>query len=160
LARLAWEGRASREGLLALLDRLDDENSAPTDSWTWFGWQEAILLLGATDRIDRVQRGWGAGRLAASYRDVDRQDWLPRIRAAAEHPDDPRRFCGLELVPIEDPAQSVDWSASAPHKPGDAPDDNELAWLDLALLRSVPENRCLEEADGLLTALAAGPVRA
>ena len=39
-------------------------------------------------------------------------------------------------------------------------DEDELAWLDLALLRTVPENQCLEEADGLLTALAAGPVRA
>ncbi len=159
LARLAWEGRASRESLLALLDRLDDENAAPTDSFVWFGWQEAILLLGATDRIGRVQRGWEAGRLAASYRDVDRRDWLEQVGAAMEHPDDPRRFIRLELVPIDDPAQSVGWTAAAPHKPGDALDEDELAWLDLALLRTVPENRCLEEADGLLTALAAGPVR-
>ena len=25
-------------------------------------------------------------------REVDRNDWLERIRAAAEHPDDPQRF--------------------------------------------------------------------
>ncbi len=68
-------------------------------------------------------------------------------------------FVELQLVPIDDPAQSVGWSALAPHEPGDALDEDELAWLDLALLRTVPENRCLEEADGLLTALAAGPVR-
>ena len=160
LARLVWDGRASRERLLALLDRLDDENADPADSLIWFGWQEAILLLGATDRIERVQHGWDAGRMAYSFRDIDRTDWLEQIRAAAEHPDDPRRFVDLELVPIEDPAQSVGWAAAAPHGPDDALDEDELAWLDLALLRTVPGNRCLEEADGLLTALAAGPVRA
>jgi Protein of unknown function (DUF1186) len=31
-ARLVWEGRASRERLLALLDRIDDEALAPADS--------------------------------------------------------------------------------------------------------------------------------
>jgi uncharacterized protein len=160
LARLVWEGHASRERLLALLDRLDDENADPTDSLIWFGWQETILLLGATDRIERVQHGWDAGRMAYSFRDVDRKDWLERVRAAAEDPDDPQRFVKLKLVPVEDPAQSVGWSAIGPHKPDDALDEDELAWLDLALLRTVPENRCLEEADGLLTALAAGPARA
>jgi uncharacterized protein len=160
LARLAWDGRASRDRLLALLDRLDDENAAPTNSLVWLGWQEAILLLGATDRTERVQRGWDAGRLAASCRDVDQQDWLEQVRAAADHHDDPRRFARRGLVPIEDPAQSVDWSALPPHEPGDALDEDELAWLDLALLRTIPANGCLEEADGLLTALAAGPGRA
>jgi len=128
LARLVWEGHASRERLLALLER--------------------------------VQHGWDAGRMAYSFRDVDRKDWLERVRAAAEDPDDPQRFVKLKLVPVEDPAQSVGWSAIGPHKRDDALDEDELAWLDLALLRTVPENRCLEEADGLLTALAAGPARA
>ena len=123
LARLVWEGRASRERLLALLDRLDDENADPADSLIWFGWQEAILLLGATDRIERVQHGWDAGRLAHSFREIDRKDWVEQVRAAAEDPDDPRRFVELELVPIEDPAQSVGWSAAAPHEPGDALDE-------------------------------------
>ena len=92
LARLAWEGRASRERLLALLDRLDDENADPADSLIWFGWQEAILLLGATDRTARVERGWQVRRLSHSFRDIDRKDWLEQVRAAAEHPEDPRRF--------------------------------------------------------------------
>ena len=54
LARLAWEGRASREALVALLDRFDREELAPPDNWVWFGWHNAIMLLGLTDWIDRV----------------------------------------------------------------------------------------------------------
>ncbi len=160
LARLAWEGRASREQLLALLDRFDDEALAPADSIAWFGWQEAILLLGATDRIERVQRGWQAGRLSYSFREVDRQDWLEQVRAAAEQPEDPQRFLKQQLVALDDPVEGIDWSTEPPGGPDDALGDDELAWLEVALLRTTPENRSLEEADGLLTALAAGPVRA
>ena len=105
LAKLAWEGRASREELLALLDRFDDDALAPVDSTAWFDWQEAILLLGATDRIERVQRGWQAGRLEYSFGEIDRQDWLEQVRAAAEQPDDPQRFLTARLVPPDDPPQ-------------------------------------------------------
>jgi yecA family protein len=160
LAKLAWEGRVSRDGVLAMLDRFDDEALAPVDSFAWFGWQEAILLLGATDRIERVQRGWQAGRLTYAFQEVDRQDWLEQIRAAAEHPDDSQRFLKQQLVPLEEGDESLDWSADAPRGPNDALSDDELAWLDIALMRTTPDNRSLEESDGLLTALAAGPVRA
>jgi uncharacterized protein len=159
LARLVWEGRASRERLLALLDRFDREALATLDSWAWFGWQEAILLLGVTDMIERVQQGWKAGRMSATYRDIDRQDWLEQTRKAAEQPDAPERFATDHLVPIDDPIASVEWSADPPSGPGERPSDDELAWVDTALLRTVPANLCMEEADGLLTALATGPVR-
>ena len=160
LARLVWEGRASRERLLALLDRFDREALVPVDSWAWFGWQEAILLLGLTDWTERVQRGWEAGRLSASFGDVDRQDWIERTRKAAEHPDDPKRFADDRLVPLDDPTADIGWSADPPSGPGEAPNDDEIAWLDTALLRTIKaKNLPLEAADGLLTALAAGPVR-
>jgi hypothetical protein len=110
LARLAWEGRVSREAVLALLDRFDHEALAPVDSIAWFGWQEAILLLGATDRIERVQRGWQAGRLSYSFREVDRRDWLEQVRAAAEQPEDPQRFLTQQLVALDDPVEGIDWS--------------------------------------------------
>ena len=51
-----WEGRASREALVELLDRFDREELAPPASWAWFGWRQAIMLLGLTDWIERVQR--------------------------------------------------------------------------------------------------------
>ena len=62
LARLAWEGRASREALVDLLDRFDHEELAPPSSWAWNGWHDAIMLLGLADWIERAQRGWDAGR--------------------------------------------------------------------------------------------------
>src|SRR5271166_4985302 len=144
LARLVWEGRASRERVLALLDRFDREALAPVNSWAWYGWQEAILLLGATDLIERVQRGWEAGRLSGSFREVDRQDWIEQTRKAAEYPDDSERFDDDRLVPIDDLTTGIEWSADPPSGAGEAPSDDELAWLDIALLRTTPANLCLE----------------
>lgn len=160
LARLAWEGQVPRQRVLALLDQFDREALAPIDSWAWFGWQEAILLLGATEMIEQVQRGWEAGRLSDSFRDVDRRDWIEQTEKAAAQPDDEERFVTDHVTRIVDPAKSVEWSADAPSGPGEPLSGDELAWLDNALLRTVAErNVALEEADGFLTALAAGPVR-
>ncbi len=158
LARLVWEGRASRERLLELLDRIDREELA-ADSYVWIGWQDAIMLLGLTDWIERVQRGWDNGRSVGTFEEVDREDWIERTRKAAAEPDDPQRFAHQLVVRIDDPARSVEWSAEPSSRPVEAPSHDERAWLDVVLLRSIPDNLCLEEADGFLTALAAGPVR-
>lgn len=160
LARLVWEGRASRERLLELLDRFDREGPAEPGSLAWLGWQDSILLLGLTDWIERVHSGWDAGRLPWLQRDVDRQDWLEQTREAAAQPDDPARFVERSIVPIDDPVTEIGWSAEPASRPGDPPTSDELAWLEVLLWRRVTKGTmCLEEVDGFLTALAVGPVR-
>jgi yecA family protein len=159
LARLAWEGRASRERVLELLDRFDRETIAEVGSLAWLGWQEAILLLGLTDWSERVQRGWDAGRLPWLQHDVDRRDWIEQTREAAAHPEDPERFVDRSIMAIDDPVAEIGWSAEPASRPGDAPTNDEMAWLELMLWRRVTRGTMsLEEADGFLTALAAGPV--
>jgi uncharacterized protein len=159
LARLAWEGRASREALVALLDRFDREELAPPDSWAWFGWHTAIMLLGLTDWIDRVERAHEAGRKLPMFdRDADRQEWLKGIQAAADHPEDAQRFIDDYLVPYDDPVKDLGWSPDPAGGPGDPLTSDELAWLDLALWRRLgTDTKCLEWADGYLSALAVGP---
>ena len=160
LARLVWEGRASRERLLELLDRFDREGPAEPGSLAWLGWQDSILLLGLTDWIERVHSGWDAGRLPWLQRDVDRQDWLEQTREAAAQPDDPARFVERSIVPIDDPVTDIGWSAEPASRPGDPATSDELAWLEVLLWRRVTKGTmCLEEVDGFLTALAVGPVR-
>lgn len=160
LARLVWEGHASRERFVELLDRFDREELAAVDSLAWLGWQEAILLLGLIDWIERVQRGWAAGRLPWLQHDVDRQDWVEQTREAAAHPDDPERFLARSIVPVADPVAGIGSSAEPASGPGDAPTGDELAWLELLLWRRAAKGAVpLEQADGFLCALAAGPVR-
>ena len=130
LARLVWEGRASRERLLALLDRFDREALVPIDSWAWFGWQEAVQLLGLTDWIERVQRGWEAGRLSVSFGDVDRQDWIERTRRPRSIRTIPKRFADDLLVPLDDPVKDVGWSADPAGGPGDPlSGDESRGWM-------------------------------
>jgi uncharacterized protein len=163
LARLVWEGRTSREALVDLLDRIDRDGLEDQDSFMWYGWQSAIMLLGLTDWIERVERAMAAGRhLPLFEREVDRKDWLERTRAAAEHPEDPQRFIDDGIVPVDDPVADIGWSAVAAGSPDDALNADETSWLDQALLRrfsASPGTMIFEEVDGYLTALAAGPVR-
>ncbi len=161
LARLAWEGRASREALVELLDRFDREELAPPASWAWYGWQSAIMLLGLTDWIERVQSASDAGRMIPPFdRKVDRDDWLERIRTATEHPDDPERFVSASLMPFDDPTKHLGWWPDPAGGPDDSLNEDEFAWLDVALWRRAgTDAMCLEWADGFLTALAVGPER-
>lgn len=162
LARLVWEGRASHDALVALLDRLDREVLAAEDSWVWHGWASAIMLLGLTEWKDRVAGAYEAGRQIPLFdREVDRQDWLERTQAAAEHPEDGQRFVNALLSPYEDAVSDVGWYAEAvPDGPEDPLSGDEMAWLDVALWRRAgTATMCLETADGFLTGLAAGPVR-
>ena len=161
LARLSWEGRASREALVELLDRFDREELAPPASWAWYGWQSAIMLLGLTDWIERVQSASDAGRMISPFdREVDRDDWLEDIRAAAEHPDDPQRFVSALLTPFDDPTKHLGWWPDPAGGPDEPLSDDEFAWLDVALWRRAgTDTMCLEWTDGFFTALAVGPDR-
>ncbi len=161
LARLAWEGRASREALVDLLDRLDREELAEPGSWTWFGWQEAIMLLGLTDWIDRVDAAWEAGRdIPMQEREVDRDGWIECTQNAAERPDDPQRFIDERLLPYDDPTAELGWMAIPEGGFTDPLTADETAWLDTFLWRRVGTNTMpLEAADGFLTALAVAPER-
>lgn len=161
LARLAWEGRASREALVDLLHRLDREELAEPGSWTRFGWLEAIMLLGLTDRIDRVRAIWEADPDIPMYdREVDREDWIKRTRDAAEHSDDPQRFIDDRLLPYHDPAAELEWSADPEGGPDHPLSADEMSWLDTALWRRADTKTMpLEWADGFLTALAVAPER-
>ena len=146
---------------MELLDRFDREELARPESWAWYGWQSAIMLLGLTDWIERVQSASDAGRMIPPFdREVDRDDWLERIRAAAEHPEDAQRFDDALLLPFDDPAKHVGWWPDPAGGPDDPLSDDEVAWLDVALWRRAgTKTMCLEGADGFFTALAIGPER-
>ncbi len=170
LARLCWEGRASRERFIDLIDRFDRDASAPPGDFAWMGWQDAIMYLGLIQFEERVRRGWEAGR-APHFREVDQQDWHERLERAASHPDDPRCFVDDGVVAMTDPVASFAWMAEereATAEDGDGSEDpaaaialtpSELDWLEGFLdSEQVPDTTMsLEELDGFFAALIAGP---
>ena len=97
------------------------------------------MLLGLTEWIDRTRAARLGGRPTVSIvrrrrsAGLDRADRRPRrtirtTRSASSTTD---------LVPIDDPTADIGWSPDPPVGPGEAPNVDELAWLDLALLRRV-----------------------
>jgi uncharacterized protein len=172
IARLVWEGRASREQFIALLDRFDREATEEPDDMAWFGWQSAIGLLGLTEFEDQVRAGWQAGRVPHD-RDVDRAEWVKELHQAAREPRDETVFAQHGAQPIIDVFESLRWMKflgldQPPEADAAEPDDpardirlaeEELDWLAYFLAsNAVPGGRMtLEYLDGFLAALAVGP---
>lgn len=174
VARLVWEGRAPREQFVAFLDRFDREEMAPTDSFAWLGWQDAIRLLGLVAFEARVRAGWQAGRLDF-FRPVDRDDWLEWLQRAVRDPRNPEGFASQHAAPIADVFAALNWIRFRdPDNPGGDPagdgdpldpagdirlDESELEWLGEFLLgEDMPMGTMSPEClDGFMTALIAGP---
>jgi uncharacterized protein len=171
LARLCWEGRVSRERLVALIDRFDREALAEPDDLAWIGWEDAIGLLGLKEFEPQVRQGWGDDR-GYRYRQVDRDDWLNELARAIANPRDPQPFIDSGAAPVTDPVASLArpsqrfemGESEAEEEPLDPAqafrlDEQELIWLG-GFLQSEqvgPDSLPLECLDGFFTALVIGP---
>ena len=182
LARLAWEGRTDRDRLLAMIDRFDAADMAPLGDAAWWGWQNAIGLLGLRDRAARVRESWDNGRLPLTG-EANQAAWLDLLAEAEASPGDPARFDTRRITPLTDatvflhdgepridqpgPADA-DPAAPDPAAPDPAAPDpatgvrltrRELDWL-ADLLGSdafLEDAMSLSRLDGFLTALVIGP---
>ena len=173
LARLVFDGAIARETALDVVDRFDRERLAADGDPAWQGWQEAVVLLGHGGLADRVRAAWEDGR--CPQRDVDKRDWEERLSKACADPADAGRFEPRRLERLDDPVAAIAWPEPADDRPEPdaarepfrrrdpaesiALDDEELDWL-AGFLESaqVPgTTMSLEELDGFLAALVAGP---
>ena len=58
LARLTFDGAISRERTLAFLARLERDGVIEDDDMTWWGWEDAVTRLGATELEPALRRVW------------------------------------------------------------------------------------------------------
>lgn len=166
LARLVRDGAAPRLPLLALLDRIDADDPAPRDGLIWLALQDAVRLLGLTEWRERIAAGWDRGRLPG-FDAADRAAWTRQLHEAAANPGDDAGFRAEGLDWIDDPVatlQRFSYPAPLPDAPPPGPGlpDDARRWLDTLLWYFPPapgRSMSLEEADGFLTALAAGPAK-
>ncbi|MGE0717127.1 MAG: UPF0149 family protein [Alphaproteobacteria bacterium] len=168
LARLTFDGAVPTSRMQRLLEMLDQDELIEDDSFIWFHWRDAVALLGLVELTDAARE-----TLEWIANDPDEvAAWEADLKAAAETPEDPARFAAHGLVPLEDAAATLslfgnaDDEATAPpiaDRPdpaaGIALDNEEVAWLEAFLAsRHVPRTAAsVEELDGLLAAVAAGP---
>lgn len=66
---LCWAGRIERAGMIAFLERFDDERLTEDGDVTWDAWEDAIALLGLRDMAPRVERARRENRLSEMITD-------------------------------------------------------------------------------------------
>jgi hypothetical protein len=87
---LTWEGRIPREQFVALLRSFPAERLAPDGDLAWYGWMNAIALLGLRDMQPAVMAAAEHGALSG---ELWEPEYFESDLAAAEHaPEDIERF--------------------------------------------------------------------
>jgi uncharacterized protein len=175
LARLTFDGAVPRTLTLDFMDRFERESLAEPGDLAWAGWEDSIILLGLSGMRERVHATWKDGR--NPQRKVDQRSWDEELAVAcAMTPGDPGMFVKHRFVPIDDPVEALNWTASAeeiaareerfedgPFGPDPAAvialNPDELDWL-MGFFYSQHVRQLgmsMEMVDGLFCALIAGP---
>ena len=97
---LTWEGRIPRRRFVEFLERFYSDRLAPDGDMAWFGWMNAIALLGLRDMRPMVLAAYDARALAELY-------WEPEyfesdLAAAERAPNDIARLKQAHLGHMDD----------------------------------------------------------
>ena len=171
LARLTWEGRIELARTHAFLEHFERDGPIGEQDMGWFGWIDAVMLLGLTDLSAEMKRVY-ARKCFVLHREVDLLDTAERLEAAAANPGDGQRFVDDGVEAIDDPVKGLAWLAAIEsyqdeHEPDAALDvagerltQDERSWLrGFVESDQAPEGTMLaEQLDGFFHALAVGPV--
>lgn len=108
---LAWEGRIDRERMIAFLRRFDTERLAPDQDMMWYGWLQAVALLGLRDLEPAVMAAWDRGAVPPKI--LERHEFLEDLERAERAPEDIQRFKDAYLGYIDDVVVDLDhWTLS------------------------------------------------
>jgi uncharacterized protein len=174
LARLTFDNIIPRERTLAFLTRLEREGAIEEGDSAWWGWEEAVIRLGATELEPALQRVWSKV-IFDLHTDEEHAESLAELHRAASDPSDPAIFDENEIRPISDPVEAVAWierrigAIESWEAEKSEPDNDpaksicltgdEIDWLSGFLAsRQAPETAMpFETLDGFFTALAISP---
>jgi hypothetical protein len=107
LAWLTWRGLIPLDDTEALLRRYDAERLAPADDHSWFGWREAVALLGLSSLSEQVLAAYGDDRVLEQFDEP--ADFLSDLEAALEAPEDDARFETARLGFLDHPSKALAW---------------------------------------------------
>jgi len=180
LARLTFDGCIPRARTIAFLERLEREDFIEDGDSIWWGWEEAVIKLGITQLEPGLRRAWSKV-INEQLTEEERAARLARMNRAAADPADRSQFEADLVWSVEDPVEALAWvekqanfreeletESETERGLADEEDpakavrltDIEENWLQGFLIsRQVPDtSMTFEELDGMLTALAIGPV--
>jgi uncharacterized protein len=174
LARLTFDGVISRERTLAFLTRLEREEAIEDGDSTWWGWERAVIRLGATDLEPALERVWSKV-IYDQHTPEEHTETLADLHRAASDPANPAIFDEDEVRAINDPAEALAWIGrrkkameawdAEESQPDEDPaqtirlTEKEIDWLSGFLASGqAPETAMpFETLDGFFTALVIGP---
>ena len=105
---LTWEGRIDRERMIAFLRRFDAERLAPDEEVIWYGWLQAVALLGLRDLEPAVLAAWDRGSIPPKM--LERREFIADLERAERAPEDIQRFKDAHLGYIDDVVVALeDW---------------------------------------------------
>jgi uncharacterized protein len=173
LARLTFDGRIPRDATHDFLDRFEREPLADPGDAAWEGWQDAITYLGFEEMRQRLRASWADGRNPHPQEEWENFERLIGI-AQGLAPGDDSLFFEVDIVPLHDPVEELEWTTRVEYEPDqDVEDPNdpasaftlkgfELDWLDefLVSAKVPPATMTLQQVDGFFCALIAGPAGA
>jgi uncharacterized protein len=179
LSRLTFDGRIPRERTIAFLERLEREEAFEAGDSVWWGWEDAVAMLGVKELEPALRRVWSKV-INELHTEKNRAEKLEQLNRAAAAPADRALFDEADVRPIEDPVEAVGWverraktiaawraereaeeGVAEKNDPAKAIclTDDECDWLAGFLVsRQAPDNTMsLEMLDGFCTALVIGP---
>lgn len=122
---LTWEGRIDRERMIAFLRRFDAERLAPDEDLAWYGWLQAVALLGLRELEPAVMAAWDRGSIPPKI--LERHDFIEDLERAERTPDDIQRFKDAYLGYIDDVVVALkDWIITEDEEEGDVLDIDAL----------------------------------
>ncbi len=124
-AFLCWAGRIERLGMIAFLERFQDEHLTEDYDATWDAWQDAIALLGLRQMAPRVDRAWQEDRISEMI--TDKAFFAEMLDEAEAAPEDGTRFTNERLGYFDDIVDALSWTASEEdEEEGDDPFNDDL----------------------------------
>jgi Protein of unknown function (DUF1186)/SEC-C motif len=136
---LTWEGRIDRERMIAFLRRFDAERLASDEEVIWYGWLQAVALLGLRDLEPAVLAAWDRGSIPPKI--LERHEFIEDLERAARAPEDIQRFKDAHLGYIDDVVVALeDWILGDHFVDDDVPDLDVLDELGTPTDERLPLN--------------------
>jgi hypothetical protein len=108
LARLTFGGVISRERTFAFLAWLEREESIEDGDTAWWGWERAVIRLGATDLEPALQRVWSKA-IFDQRTPEEHAEIVADLHRSALDPANPALFDEDDVRAIDDPAEALAW---------------------------------------------------
>lgn len=105
---LTWNGSIRHDRMRRLLVAFVEDQLAEDEDQAWYGWQQAIALLGMRELAPLVHRAIDEGRIPDWM--LVRREFDDTLTDAERRPEDATRFKDVNLGYIDDVADALAWT--------------------------------------------------